>query len=305
MKLIAAVTFFVGSVILLSNFAFASEGTQTSTSTTNSANTPTVTLQPGIVTTKKASSSTPTASPFSALFSISRSVSLIDFEDGTRSDSIEFLFAPSWAFSFGKISTKLTYAKDNRDEESTSNGFADTPLTFSFKGTPVYLLSAYDSKISYSTTAVIPASKISTKKDQLQTAISGSIGFGLTPKNGEGFSILTSISLGRNFHAYEEDINGNVLNQYSSNQALSLAYAVGDWSLGVDYLHRTRWTYRGNIKTAFALGQEIGYGINKNISVAMGHTNEGSTLRPNGTDSNIDIFNENSSTIYGTLNITY
>ena len=153
---------------------------------------------------------------------------------------------------------------------------------------------------------VIPVSQLSTKKDQLQTSISAKIALSIAPSNdGDGFSIGTSVSAGRNFHAYDEDINGSVLNEYSSNQGLNLGYALGNWSITVDYLNKTRWTYQNNVKSTFELSEELGYQINKMFAVALGHTNAGSTLKDNGTDSNIDFYNENSSTVYGSLTLTY
>ena len=148
-------------------------------------------------------------------------------------------------------------------------------------------------------------SQLSTKKDNLQTALSAKVGLSLSAPDQQGFSGGTSISLGRNFHAYDTDINGNVLNQYSSNQTLSLGYTLENWSLSVDFINKSRWTYQNSTKSAFELNEELGYSINDNFGVALGHTNAGSTLKDNGTDSNIDLINENTSVIYGSLNMTY
>jgi hypothetical protein len=158
--------------------------------------------------------------------------------------------------------------------------------------------------LGYSFTAVAPVSKPSTKRDQLQTSLSAKIKLSTAPKE-DGFSGSVSVSAGRNFHAYEEDINGSVLNQYSSNQTLSLGYGYDKFSISLDYINRTRWTYQGNIKSAFELDEELGYDINKTFNVAVGHSNTGSTLKANGTDSNIDFYNENSSVVYASLTLSY
>jgi len=299
MKLATTVTLFVGTVLFLANSVFAEEVTvsvASSVPATTPAQTSTATAKPA----KK-----PASPSFGISAVLSRSTSLVDFKDGSRSDGMDIQVTPSVGFSSGKLSAVFGYSQNLRDEYSeTENDFADVPLSWSFKSTPLNWFEDFDSKITYSTTAVAPVSKLSTKRDQLQTAISGKIGFSLTPKD-EGFSVAAGITAGRNFHAYETDINGNVLNQYSSNQTLSVGYGIGSWSLGVDYIHRTRWTYRGNIKTSFGLSEELGYSVNDNFALAIGHSNEGPTLRPNGTDSNIDFFNENSSVIYGSLSLSY
>ncbi|MCC2679269.1 MAG: hypothetical protein K0R29_1845 [Pseudobdellovibrio sp.] len=303
MKLATTVTLFVGTVLFLANSVFAEEVTVSVASSAPAASmaaSPAQTSTAAVKPVKKPSSPT-----FGISATLSRSTSLIDFQDGSRSDGMDIQVVPSIGFSSGKLSAVFAYAQNLRDEYAeTENDFADVPVTWSFKGTPLNLFDSYDSKISYSMTAVAPASKLSTKRDQLQTSLSGKIGFSLTPKD-EGFTASAGVTAGRNFHAYETDINGNVLNQYSSNQTLSLGYGIGSWSVGIDYIHRTRWTYRGNIKTSFGLSEEIGYSINDNFAVAVGHSNEGSTLKANGADSNIDFFNENSSMVYGSLSLSY
>lgn len=300
MKLATTVTLFVSTVLFLANFAIAEETTTISIASSVPTTPPT---QTSTTATKPAKKSASPSYGISA--TISRSTSLVDFQDGSRSDGLEVMVLPSVTFNAGTLIATFGYSQNLRDEYSeTENDFADIPVTFGFMGTPLNWFDDYNTKIIYSTTALVPVSKLSTKRDQLQGALSGKIGLSLTPKD-DGFSTTVAVTAGRNFHAYEEDINGKVLNQYSSNQTLSLGYGVGSWSIGVDYIHRTRWTYRGNIKTAFGLSEEIGYSINENFAVAMGHTNEGSTLKANGTDSNIDFFNENSSMVYGSLSLTY
>lgn len=288
MKLATAVTLFVASVLLLANSAIAAES-QTATQT--------VTTKPA----KKAES----LPSYGVLALLNRSTSLVDFQDGTRSDNMDFLLSPSVKLAPGRLSATMTYSQNLRDDSSqTENDFGDIPVTFTFKAIPMGGYRDYDTSLSYSATAVAPVSKISTKKDQLQTSLSGKIAWSLGPKE-DGVSLLTSLTAGRNFHSYEEDINGNVLNQYSSNQQIKLGYSFGSWSVSADFIHKSRWTYKGNVKSAFELTEEIEYGINKNYAVAIGHTNAGSVLKPNGTDTNIDIYNENNSVIYGTLTLSY
>ncbi len=301
MKLATTVTLFVGTVLFLAINAFAAE----TTTITVASSQPSTVNQTLNSTTKpaKKTSDTPT---YDVIASLSRSTSLIDHQDGSRSDSMDFSISPGVRFSFGRLMTYFSYSQNLRDEYSeTENDFGDVPVTFIFPSTTLDgWIKEYKSSIGYSTTAAIPASKLSTKRDQLQTSLSGKISYSLTP-NDEGFSFGVSISAGRNFHQFEEDINGNVLNQYSSNQGIKIGYGIGDWSLDVDYIHKTRWTYKGNIKTSFELSQEIGYQISKIYSVAVGHTNAGSSLKPNGTDSNIEFLNESNSVVYGSLTLSY
>lgn len=304
MKLATAVTLFVGSVLLLANSAIAADVPATTPLSTSAPTQTTVQTAIQSVTTKpvKKAASSPTYGVFALL---SRSTSLVDFQDGTRADNMDILLSPSVKLSAGRLSAVMTYSQNLRDDSSqTENDFGDIPVTFAFKAKPLGGYGNYDTSLAYSITAIAPVSKISTKKDQLQTSLSGKVSWSLGPKE-DGVSLLTSLSAGRNFHAYEEDINGNVLNQYSSNQQIKVGYVIGNWSVSADFIHKSRWTYKGNIKGAFELTEEIEYAINKNYAVALGHTNAGSVLKPNGTDTNIDLYNENNSVIYGTLTLSY
>lgn len=297
MKINAFVTLLAATVLMLASINSATAQTSANTPSSTASTSTTAPVKP-----KAAPASTP---DFHISASISRATSLIDFQDGSRSDSMDYMVNPSLKTSHGTYSTVLAYSQDLRNEyDKRASDWADVPLSFAFKPTIWKMNDSFNARFSYSLTATIPNSQTSVKKDQLQTALSGKIGFALTPAT-EGFSVAVGITAGRNFHAYEEDINGSVLNQYSSNQNLSLGYSIGDWSVSADFINRSRWTYKGNSKSSFEISEEIGYSINDNYSVAIGHTNAGSTLKANGTDSNIDIYNENTSMVYGTLGISY
>lgn len=302
MKLATTVTLFVGTVLFLANFAFAEETTISVASSAPAAAPASAQTATQTLTTKPAKK-IETTPAYGIAAIISRSISLIDHQDGSKSDSADILLSPSVKFSTGRLYAFLTYSQDLRDEYA-ENDIGDIPVNFMLKPSTFNWVNGYETSVSYLLTAVAPASKTSTKKDQLQTAISGRIGLAFEPKDG-GFFAATTLSAGRNFHAYEEDINGNVLNQYSSNQQLKLGYTLDNWTISADYTHKTRWTYRGNVKASFELTEELEYTINKNYAVAVGHTNSGSALKPNGTDSNIDVFNENNSVVYMSLSLSY
>lgn len=261
-------------------------------------------------TTKVARPATPIqASNIRAKLSFTRSTNLIDFQDGTRKDSFDYELAPSMKTSQGTFATSITYSQDLRDQYSgTASDWGDVPIVFAFNPTELSkspLLPDKSASLSYSISAIIPLSQNSVKKNQLQTALAGKIGLAIMPSDDAGFGYSTSISLARNLHRYEQDTNGAVLNQYSSKQTLDISYLKNQWSFGLSFANRTAWSYQNNAKNSFELGQEIAYSLNKNIAFAIGHTNAGATLKDNGVDYNIELFNENSSTVYATLGLSY
>lgn len=245
------------------------------------------------------------------VFEVSRSTSLYDFKDGSRSDGLDLLFVPALKTPIGTFSMKETYSKNLRDDNDIKAGFSDAAVTYSFgakdwEWSPPYVLT-----MSPSITTVVPISELSVKKNQLQTALSGGLTFGVRP-DGLGaaqagaWNFSVGVTAGRSFHAYEEDINGAVLNKYSSNQTLSLGYTISDFSFSFDYVNRSRWTYQGNIKQSFVTTQEISYAIDDHFYTTVGHSNdEGSVLKANGYESNIDVIDENNSSVYLTLGTNF
>lgn len=246
---------------------------------------------------------------FSIASIISRSTSLVDHQDGTRSDSFEVLVAPSLLTPIGNFTVKQSFSKDLRDDESTEDGASDTSVIYGmppkdWQWSPPYILT-----LKPTLSAVIPVSRLSRITTQLQTSIVGGISFGIRPdglhKSDGTWDLAIGVTAGRNFHTYAEDIKGRVLNQYSSNQTLNIGYTIADWNFSFEFINRSRWTYQNHVKQSFIASEEIGYSITQNFSVAIGHTNEASALKADASESNLSLIDENTSTVYGSLGISF
>jgi len=244
---------------------------------------------------------------FSASVDVSRSTNLYDHQDGSRSDSLDFRFVVGAAFTNGHaLSTVVDYSNDLKDSENTAAGLVDPSIKYSFKSTNWAWSAPYILTFRPSISTVIPMTKRSKDRDQLQGVLSGGISFGIKPdgiyKSDGVWTVILGLTAGRSFHTYEENINGTVMNKYSSNQSMDISYDIADFSFSVSYLHRSRWTYQGNIRESFVLGQEIGYALSDNFSVNAGHSNEGSAIKANGYESNLDLVDENESSVYMGIN---
>lgn len=240
---------------------------------------------------------------FSASVDVSRSTNLYDHKDGSRFDSLDFRFIGGAGFTNGhSLSMVVDYSNDLRDPENTAAGLLDPSLKYSFKSAKWAWSAPYILTFRPAISTVIPMSKGSTKRDELQGSLAGSVAFGIIPdgiyKSDGVWSVLIGLSAGQNFYTYEENINGKVLNKYSSNQSMDISYSIADFSFSLSYLHRSRWTYQGNVRESFALGQEIGYSLNDNFAVNVGHSNEGAMIKANGYESNFDVIDENNSSVY-------
>lgn len=250
-------------------------------------------------------------------FQVSRNTSLYDHQDGSRSDGIDYLAVPQIKFDFGSVKAKIIYSQNLRDDTGhtydgtvSASDWGDVAVTLS--KIPYKWMWSYPYMITLTpfVTGVIPASQNSLKRDELQTAGSVGVSFGIIPdgvaplKDG-AWSLALGVTAGRNLHAYDTGITGQVLNKYSSNQTFNLSYNYKDFTFALEFINKSRWTYQGNTKSAFEHSQEIGYNINENFNIAVGHTNAGNALKANGVDSNLELINENDSSVYATLGISF
>lgn len=247
-------------------------------------------------------------------FAVSKSTSLVDFQDGTRRDGMDYQLAPALVTSYGVLSTRIAYSQNLREDSPATalddSDWADAPITFAFNPTKWFKQSPITIAMTPSVTAVMPISQISIRRDQLQTTLIGGLNFkfsegGVIAKKDGAWVVGVTLTAGRSFHAYQENINGSVLNQYLSNQALNLGYTYKVVSFTVDYAHKTRWTYQGGVRDSFELSEEIGWAINDTLSLAVGHSNGGSSLKPDGSESNFSVYNENDSTVYVQMGVSF
>ena len=248
-------------------------------------------------------------SRFSISADLSQSRNLVDFQDGSREDSTELLIVPSYKTKLGKFSAKIQYAQNQKNSEDILNGFADALLTYTYPPIDWDWSPPYIIFISPGFTMVAPISKVSQKQTELQTSAIFNFNLGIKPdqllKSEHAWSFLLGLTAGRNFHPFEEDINGAVLNKYSSNQSLTISYSYSDWSLTLDLVNRSRWTYKDNVKQSFITNQEIGYDINSNLAISVGHTNEASAQKADGMNSNLNIIDEKTSTVFATVGVKF
>lgn len=250
-----------------------------------------------------------TPSSFSINADLSQSRNLVDFQDGSRADSTELLVVPAYITKLGRFSAKIQYAQNQSNTEDITNGFADALLTYTYPAIDWDWNSPYVIFINPGFSMVAPISKVSQKQTELQTSAIFNFNLGIKPdqliKSEHAWTFLLGLTAGRNFHPFEEDINGAVLNKYSSNQSLTISYAYSAWSLTLDLVNRSRWTYKDNMKQSFIVNQQIGYDISDHLAVSVGHTNEASAQKADGMNSNLNIVDEKTSTVFATIGVKF
>lgn len=236
-------------------------------------------------------------------FAFAHSESMIDRKDGSKSASRSYIanintkLSDEWNFT-----TRITYSQELRDVENPQGDFSDLRLRFSKKAHEL----ADWVKGGHAFSIKLPTSKNSREYQKLQASVGASYSFGLTPVVlAKGFDVSLALSASRNFHQYDTDAGGNILNQYSMSESLSGAYSYKSWTFSTELVLNHGWNYEGSVSQAFEHTQEIGYSITPRWGVSVGHTNSGGWLKPNGQDSNLSLIDENDSFIYASTSVSF
>lgn len=239
---------------------------------------------------------------WSGFISASRSTNLINHEDGTQSDAMDYL---------ARLNLKLTnnfslrvqggYSQDMKDAQN--DDFSNTSV--SLRRSPFDLNNTF--KGTYRLGMIAPTSKDAHKRQNLLTGVTVGGDLMINPDRLiTGLDIMGGASVTRNIHQYETALDGAVNTQYSSSQMVSVSYSFESGiALSATFTHMNTWSYQDVMRDSFDFSQEIGYDINSSLNIAAGHTNSGSTLRPNGTDSNVKLLDEESSLIYASATFIF
>ncbi len=153
--------------------------------------------------------------------------------------------------------------------------------------------------------ARLPANRKTREKDKLQTALGLENTIDL--RLGQGPILITNrLTLHKNFHTYVINAYGtptiewNLIEDLTTTAELSRVVSL---SLGLSYV--TSRTYREVTKNRLDLSEELGFQISPVAALSMGHSNGEDLVRSTQHSSNIETFDDATSTIYGTFSLTY
>jgi len=109
----------------------------------------------------------------------------------------------------------------------------------------------------------------------------------------------------KNFHKYDRNNVSAANMSYSFLNYVSLdTYIMKNVVLTLEGDYTYARSYQDTPKTLFSLGQVLTY-EQPQWSVSVGHTNSANAFKPNGRDSNVTAFDQNTSSVYGTLRLVY
>lgn len=220
--------------------------------------------------------------------------------DSKKQNEDKALSTDMWLFLYYKLSSdykarlRINVSKDLANSyETTIN---NTKLTFSKSA---HTLSD-TAKLSPSVTVVIPTSERSKRNEEMITAleVNPSLSYRLTEKL--YLSYLPRIV--KNFHEYETSRTNAVNTEYRLIQFYGASYAISE-KLTFDPLlvYVDSWSYKGTQRNPqYTTYLEFGYSYSKDLTFAVGTSTGGSIFdRENGPDETVQLYDRNSSNIYG------
>jgi hypothetical protein len=189
-----------------------------------------------------------------------------------------------------KLSSSVTIYKEQTG--AGNSGFDNTPVGLSLR-------TAFTPTISWtnSLTAILPTNRQMQDETTYQGA--GKIG---TSINFDGLFLDSSFNYGvsytRNVHELEITNIGGFNMRETVTQALNFSLPLGkDWSFDASFVYNYGWTYLDDSRSKFYTGVNLNWNFLNDWTAAIGTSNEGNALKPNGSDSNIEFYNDNSSVV--------
>lgn len=216
--------------------------------------------------------------------------------DRERSTSVSILPGYKIDDTF-KASGRIDINKDHFGPEDTT--VSDVTLKLGIAG---YKIND-QLKTAHSISTVIPASEASKKVARLQSSVG--ISNGLSYEN-TILSISYALTLSRNFHEYNFNADGAANVEYRLGNSLEIRIPITDkFSISTLGIYRIGRTYGGFERYAFESHSDLNYDFTDKLAMNLGTSNGGSALKANGVDSNIEVYNENTSETRLGLSYTY
>lgn len=154
----------------------------------------------------------------------------------------------------------------------------------------------------------LPFSESSRKTTGLKTglSLSGTLVYDATKHILPKLSVVYVPGVKANFHEYKISTTGSSNTQYTLSNALVFAYSISDKiALSLSNAYYRNFTYAGNYNDGFSFDQSLTFVLPQSFSATIGHAIGGTALAVNGTESNVQIFDEDLSTYYVSLGFSY
>lgn len=115
----------------------------------------------------------------------------------------------------------------------------------------------------------------------------------------ESLRLIYRPSVIYNIHEYKQQISGEVNNQYSLNQRLTVLYPLTEnLYLSLDNTYIRSVSYLGSVTDFFSFDQSLSTNLTKDLNLFLGHNIGGNALAINGQESDVRIYDVEDSQYY-------
>jgi hypothetical protein len=117
------------------------------------------------------------------------------------------------------------------------------------------------------------------------------------------FAIFYAPFLSKDFHSYQTKRSGGSNTSWTLGNTLAFILTPYDrWEAKISLQYSKSWTYQGVSKDDYLKhAQEISYTTPLDVAVTLGHSNEGSAIKPDGHTRNIQVYGVQQSIFYLSL----
>lgn len=228
--------------------------------------------------------------------------SMHQFDDPDKSISSDFSLSPTYKLSNGvTLYGSVSGNKDLQGERLWSWGNSALGLSTAI-GKTKYI------SVSGSLTASLPTSEAAKDYQKLIVGLTAAPTFSLIGKEVgfTNFGISYRPSVTANFHEYTTSLTGGSNKQYALSNKLSLSYVLSDQVVlfGSGTYGRTI-TYKGNESDFYSFVAGASYSPTARTNITAGVAQGGSPLAPNGYETDIDLYDARSASMFFSLGVTY
>lgn len=261
------------------------------------------TKEPSTQSSTKLSASVPLKTKrFGVYASVSQSNSLVNREDGSQQSSIDVTVIPSFKiFDRLTLKARLDATQDLVNQENSEVTNASGSITYS----GMSFLKGMDNSLILS--GGLPVTKAHEAQSFLFST-TGTLTASINQKefNLDRFTGTAYLSIGRNFHTYEDEIGGRINTLYYSKQGLEVGYTLTKkLTITAGLEHSSGISYLNEIRESFAITESLTYAINETYSANLSHSNSGTALKADGRTSNVEFLNEDSSVVSAGLEVSF
>ena len=221
-------------------------------------------------------------------------------EEFVATSKMAFILRSSYQFS-PDFNLGLNLGFTQRLNRETETAFTNFKLTLSRKAS--LLLSRIF--LSPSLSVSLPTNERIRRKYSYmgESALSFNFTTSVEPF-GHLVSVQYSPGVSRFLHRYTRSFEDSPNMEYEVSQSLSFStHVMESLRLNLSGSFATAWSYQNHIMETFSMSQSFVYKLSKGLSLGFGHTNQANPFEHDGQRSNIRVYDENTSTIFGSLSL--